>query len=131
MGLQASLGRFRRSASESPSSAGRTNVFVLKVSTCATTVGTSILILLSPCHTSCSPPDGVLAVRLRELFDPVRGALHIAAQLVPSPRQNLLRLLGMLRHCSSRARHPRTNRHMLPQPRAAAERFELEAPLGA
>src|SRR5262249_34962596 len=49
MGLHASLGRFRRSASESPWSAGRTKVCVLKVSTFATTVCTSILMLLSPC----------------------------------------------------------------------------------
>src|SRR5215831_14416024 len=49
MGLHASLGRFRRSASESPWSAGRTKVCVLKVTTFATTVCTSILMLLSPC----------------------------------------------------------------------------------
>src|SRR5262245_49566483 len=74
---------------------------------------------------------GVLAVRLRELLDTARCQLHIAAQLVPASRQNLLRLLGMLLHGSGRARHPRTNRHMLPQPGATAERFEFKAPLGA
>ena len=69
-------------------------------------------------------------MRLRELLDAVGCALHIAAQLVSATRQNLLRLLGMLLHRSGRARHPRTNRHMLPQPGAAAERFEFKTPLG-
>ena len=86
---------------------------------------------LADSHDLARRGGGVLAGRFRELLDPVRGALHIAAQLVPAPRQNLLRVLGLLRHRSGRARHPRPNRHMLPQPGAATERFELEAPLGA
>src|SRR5215510_12076152 len=80
MGLHASLGRFRRSASESPWSAGCTKVFILKVSVCATTVCTSILILLSPCNcclelggaTRCAwargqPPGGALHLPIRAL----------------------------------------------------------------
>src|SRR5215510_12330855 len=49
IGLHCSLGRFTRSASESPWRAGCTKVFVLKVRVFATTVCTSILIL-PPCH---------------------------------------------------------------------------------
>jgi hypothetical protein len=69
---------------------------------------------LSDSHVLARHGGGVLAGRLCELPDPLRGALHIAAQLVPAPRQNLLRLLGLLRHRSGRARHPRPHRHMLP-----------------
>src|SRR5262245_28647213 len=70
MGLHASLGRFRRSASESPRSAGCTKVFVLKVSTFATTVCTSILMLLSPC--SCYLELGGVFPRAHPLLQTLR-----------------------------------------------------------